>query len=78
MGIKQFGGKESKDWSIKEIFQGGIFTLWYFMPLQRKIQKDSSKCKGGKEVHEVLEEYDLVSMYEIVYISSKESSQSNS
>ena len=30
----------------------------------KEIQKDSSKCNGGKGVLEVLEEYDLVSMYE--------------
>jgi len=71
-------GKRVRIEALKRYFREVFSPCDMSCQLQRKIQKDSSKCKGGKEVHEVLEEYDLVSMYEIAYISSKESSQSNS
>ena len=32
-------------------------------------------CKEGKEVREVLAEYDLLGVYELTYISRKESSR---
>ena len=71
-------GKRVRIEALKRYFGEVVSPCDISCKLQRKIQKDSSKCKGGKEVQEVLEEYDLVSMNEIAYTSSKESSQSNS
>ena len=71
-------GKRIRIEALKRYFREVFSPCDISCQLQRKIQKDRNKCKGGEEVQEVLEEYDLVSMYEIPYISSKESSQTNS